>query len=308
VEHPGLTVAWGVWAIVKNAEDGFGGLGSIDSGAGFDPAPDLDHKNERVRESIKDWLRYLSKEIGYSGWRLDYVKVSWIPQTSPYSSARLPRWKVAQELEYERSGSGSCRTWPGVRMCRSNGAPCMRSDASRECYFSIPVQGYAPKFVKEYIYETVGPLAPNVGEYWTDMNWEGSTLGHHQDGARQALCDVLDATEGALNMFDFPTKGILQEAVRNCEYWRLADQQNKPPGLLGWWPEKAVTFLDNHDTGVHACSLAAVAAAAALSRPGTSPCTHPRPTPLSRAKWKTAKWKTGLQAALSSTGRSRRTA
>lgn len=41
----------------------------------------------------------------------------------------------------------------------------------------------------------------------------------------------------------------MQEAVKNCEYGRLRDNQGKPPGLLGWWPGKAVTFVDNHDTG-----------------------------------------------------------
>ena len=30
---------------------------------------------------------------------------------------------------------------------------------------------------------------------------------------------------------------------------RLSDNNQKPPGLLGWWPAGAVTFLDNHDTG-----------------------------------------------------------
>jgi hypothetical protein len=34
-----------------------------------------------------------------------------------------------------------------------------------------------------------------------------------------------------------------------CEYWRLRDGANKPAGLLGWWPSRAVTFLENHDTG-----------------------------------------------------------
>lgn len=33
------------------------------------------------------------------------------------------------------------------------------------------------------------------------------------------------------------------------EYWRLRDGKGKPPGLLGWWPSRAVTFLENHDTG-----------------------------------------------------------
>lgn len=33
------------------------------------------------------------------------------------------------------------------------------------------------------------------------------------------------------------------------QYWRLRDKSGKPPGLIGWWPGRAVTFIDNHDTG-----------------------------------------------------------
>lgn len=37
--------------------------------------------------------------------------------------------------------------------------------------------------------------------------------------------------------------------MKNTEYWRLRDNQGKAPGLLGWWPSRSVTFIDNHDTG-----------------------------------------------------------
>jgi alpha-amylase len=43
----------------------------------------------------------------------------------------------------------------------------------------------------------------------------------------------------------------MQAAVRDVEYSRLSDKDGKPPGLMGWWPARAVTFLDNHDTGMH---------------------------------------------------------
>ena len=40
----------------------------------------------------------------------------------------------------------------------------------------------------------------------------------------------------------------IQEAVKG-QFWRLRDSQGKPPGLMGWWPSRAVTFMDSHDTG-----------------------------------------------------------
>ena len=42
------------------------------------------------------------------------------------------------------------------------------------------------------------------------------------------------------------------------EYWRLVDSQGRPPGLLGMWPSRAVTFIENHDTGTSATPLAMV--------------------------------------------------
>ena len=73
----------------------------------------------------------------------------------------------------------------------------------------------------------------------------------------------------------------MQEALKRQEYWRLKDTKGRPPGralcaaaryacmawcqqqglpcrahrsvlhagVLGWWPERAITFLENHDTG-----------------------------------------------------------
>jgi alpha-amylase len=58
----------------------------------------------------------------------------------------------------------------------------------------------------------------------------------------------VNETKGKSTAFDFTTKGILQEAV-NGQLWRLRDGNSKPPGMIGYWPEKAVTFIDNHDTG-----------------------------------------------------------
>eukprot|EP01025_Chloroclados_australasicus_P009330 TRINITY_DN13582_c0_g3_i1.p2 TRINITY_DN13582_c0_g3~~TRINITY_DN13582_c0_g3_i1.p2 ORF type:complete len:293 (-),score=40.36 TRINITY_DN13582_c0_g3_i1:23-811(-) len=127
VDHPGKKVAWEQWAIVGG--DGYGGQGGADSGDDFGPAPDLDHHNDYVRESLKDWLSYLHSDVGYYGWRLDYVK------------------------------------------------------------------GYAAHYVKEYIQDTLPAGTFNVGEYWTDLNWGDGFLEWDQDGARQALCDYIDATD-----------------------------------------------------------------------------------------------------------------
>ncbi|KAK9918323.1 hypothetical protein WJX75_003181 [Coccomyxa subellipsoidea] len=182
VSHSGEKIDWGQWAITGNDPE-FGGTGNPDTGDDYGPAPDLDHLNEDLRSHLKDWLKHLKDDIGYEGWRFDFVK------------------------------------------------------------------GYGPEFVKEYVLETVGEGTFNVGEYWVDLRWNGSDLDYNQNDARQTIVNWIDGAGSASAAFDFPTKGILQEAVKNCQYWRLRDENNKPPGVIGYWPEQSVTFIDNHDTG-----------------------------------------------------------
>lgn len=69
-----------------------------------------------------------------------------------------------------------------------------------------------------------------------------------QDGHRQRTVDWINAAGGLSTAFDITTKGIMHAVFERTEYWRLRDDKGKPPGLLGWWPSRAVTFLENHDT------------------------------------------------------------
>lgn len=171
---------WGPWAVVDNDAYDSGGKGHHDTGESYGAAPDLDHTNKRVQDELTDWMNWLKAEIGFDGWRFDFVK------------------------------------------------------------------GYAPKFTKLYCDRTDPTFA--VGELWTTMKYESGRICYDQNAHRQTLCDWIDGTEGISSVFDFTTKGILQVAVCG-EFWRLKDPQGKPPGLIGWYPQRAVTFIDNHDTG-----------------------------------------------------------
>lgn len=107
-------------------------------------------------------------------------------------------------------------------------------------------RGYSAKYVKEYI-EGAKPIFA-VGEYWDSCKYHGHDLDYNQDSHRQRIIQWIDGTGQLSTAFDFTTKGILQQAVKG-ELWRLRDAQGKPPGVMGWWPSRAVTFIDNHDTG-----------------------------------------------------------
>lgn len=64
---------WGCWAVC--IEDEWGdACGGNDTGAGYAAARDLDHNNTTVQNDLKAWLLWLKNDIGFDGWRYDYVK------------------------------------------------------------------------------------------------------------------------------------------------------------------------------------------------------------------------------------------
>ena len=69
-----------------------------------------------------------------------------------------------------------------------------------------------------------------------------------QDAHRQRIVNWINNARGNATAFDVTTKGILHAVFERGELWRLRDAAGKPPGLMGWWPSRAVTFLENHDT------------------------------------------------------------
>jgi alpha-amylase len=109
------------------------------------------------------------------------------------------------------------------------------------------VQGYDGKHVREYVDATVPEMA--FGEYWDTCSYTDGVLNYNQDNHRQRTVDWCDKTGGTCAAFDFTLKGVMQEAVSRNEYWRLSDSKGRPPGVLGIWPSRAITFLENHDTG-----------------------------------------------------------
>jgi len=169
---------WGPWAICPENPQ-FGGTGNRGTGEDYGPAPNIDHTNEKVRSDLKEWLQWMQYDVGYQGWRFDFVK------------------------------------------------------------------GFAGEFCRDYIESTTPEIA--FGEWWDACNYSDGVLNYDQDSHRQRTIDWCDRS--AAGAFDFTTKGILQEAVSRNEYWRLVDKMGRPPGAMGLWGARAVTFLENHDTG-----------------------------------------------------------
>ncbi len=101
-------------------------------------------------------------------------------------------------------------------------------------------RGIAPEYFK--LYSQSSNSSFSVAEIWDDLDI------NDPDAHRQRLCDWMKSAGEKIKVFDFTTKGLLQYAIANKQYWRLKDRFSAPSGLIGWWPTNAVTFIDNHDT------------------------------------------------------------
>ena len=109
-------------------------------------------------------------------------------------------------------------------------------------------RGFGGRFVKEYIEQTEPHFS--VGEFWDSLEYgHDGRLAQNQDHHRRRILDWIHQAGGLSAAFDVTTKGILHEVFRHGEFWRLRGHDGKPAGLIGLWPSRAVTFLENHDTG-----------------------------------------------------------
>jgi glycosidase len=64
---------WGPHMIYR--DDSYSdGTGYADTALEYQPAPDLDHLNDRVRSELTEWLKWMKTDVGFDGWRLDFAR------------------------------------------------------------------------------------------------------------------------------------------------------------------------------------------------------------------------------------------
>ncbi len=68
----------------------------------FAAARDLDHKNPAVRAEIIKWMRFLRNDIGFDGWRYDFVHGYDPIYNKEYNDATNPYFAVGELLESSR--------------------------------------------------------------------------------------------------------------------------------------------------------------------------------------------------------------
>ncbi|MFW7378481.1 MAG: glucan 1,4-alpha-maltotetraohydrolase domain-containing protein [Oligoflexus sp.] len=141
-------------------------------------------------------------------------------------------YHAARDIDHSQPGvQDSIKNWMKNRLQRV-GFNGWRYDFSK---------GYSPFYARMYQEHTSSEFC--VGEVWPNLDY------NNVNAHRQQMIDYVDGTGGQCGAFDFTTKGLLNKALGDNEYWRLRDSSSRPAGAIGWWPQKMVTFVDNHDTG-----------------------------------------------------------
>ncbi|MGZ3185092.1 MAG: glucan 1,4-alpha-maltotetraohydrolase domain-containing protein [Telluria sp.] len=191
-------------------------------------------------QSIADIV--VNHRVGTTGWS-DFTNPSWT------------RYSIVNGDECN-CGLGNADTGQGFSGGRDldhvnvgevqNGIKTWLNSTIKQAGFTGLRFDYVKGFGASYVGMYANAFAPDfcVGEMWPD-SFDLNNL----DANRQAIMNWINGTSNSCGAFDFTTKGILNDALANGNYWRLKATDGKPQGAIGWWPAMSVTFVDNHDTG-----------------------------------------------------------
>jgi len=181
----------------------------------------------------------LNHRVGYKDWA-DFTDPAWSPETIT-SDDEWGRGTGAKDTGKPAAFARDLdHTNPVIQSGFLEWMKWLRSDIGYDGWRYDFARGFDAKYL--LLYNRANPPVFAVTEIWDDLDLK------EPDAHRQALKVWLDSVNGEIKVFDFTTKGLLQQAAGEEEYWRLADSSGNPSGLIGVRPADAVTFVDNHDT------------------------------------------------------------
>jgi alpha-amylase len=152
-----------------------------------------------------------------------------------FNGSDYPNWSGARDLDHSN---------PDLRKEIKDYLAKMKRLGYRGWRYDM-VKGYAPGYVAEYNFDSNPTFA--VGECWDSNPY---TISQWIDGTK--MYGQADPALRACSAFDFPTYQLLKEFINGGQYNHLPAIHFKDgvlDGLIAVNKDKAVTFLENHDTG-----------------------------------------------------------
>ena len=165
--YQGVTYQLTAADICKDDEaknNGYNPTGAADTGEGWDGARDLDHTGANVQKNVNAYLDFLLNDLGYVGFRYDFVKGYAAKYVGLYNQTAKPQFSV-----------GEC--WDGNKTVVTNWLNGTKVDGViQSAAFDFPMKYY------------INSAFSNNGNHWGDLNM--AALSNDANYARYAVTFV----------------------------------------------------------------------------------------------------------------------